>query len=137
MKTNLFNLKSFFALTAFLLATSSALAIRAPEVPLEKRVEKAERIFVGKVINKEVDGDWVKADLLVEKPLRNAEKDSKIPITYRKNIGNQPIYDITVGSKGVAILTDKHKDRYWLGHARFEKMEKLEEIEKLVKKADE
>ena len=111
-----------------------AFAIRAPEVPLEKRVEAAEKVFVGKVINKKVDGEWVRAELLVESPLRNAEKEAKIPVIWRRELGDLKIYDVTVGSKGVALLLDKHEGRYWLGHSRFEKLDKLEEIEKLIEK---
>lgn len=111
-----------------------AFAIRAPEVPLEKRVEAAEKVFVGKVINKKVDGEWVRAELLVESPLRNAEKEARIPVIWRRELGDLKIYDVTVGSKGVALLLDKHEGRYWLGYSRFEKLDKMEEIEKLIEK---
>lgn len=82
--------------------------LRAPEKPLAERVHGADSVFVGKVINRVADGDWVRAELLVEEPLRDVHKGDKFEIIWRAKIGDMPIYDVAEGVRGIAILDDKH-----------------------------
>lgn len=113
-------------------AASAAGAVRAPTQPLAQRVQEAEMVFLGKVVNKTVDGDWARAELLVEEPLRNAEKGAKVAVTWRIMVGTFFIYDVAAETGGVAILKDKHEGRYWLRDDKFEKPEKLAEVKALV-----
>lgn len=113
--------------------TPIAAGSRAPTKPLSERVQQAETVFLGKVVNKVVDGDWAQAELLVEQPLRNAKKGMKIDVTWRITVGSFFIYDVADGTQGIAILKDKHKNRYWLRADKFEKPEKLAEVKALIK----
>lgn len=128
-----------FLAFAFLTASSPCLfAIRAPTKPLAERVAAAELVFVGKVVHKVVEGDWVRAELVVEEPLRGVEKKQRILVIWRATIGGRPIYDTAEGTRGIAILGDKHEGRFWLRDDKFEEVEKLAEVKKLLKaKADE
>lgn len=101
---------------------------RAPTKPLAERLREAETVFLGKVVNKVVDGDWARAELLVEEPLRNAEKGAKVAVIWRIKVGTFSIYDVAAGTRGVAILKDKHEGRYWLRGDKFENPEKLASV---------
>jgi hypothetical protein len=117
-----------------LCAGSTALAtIKAPTKPLSERVENAETVFLGTVVNKVVTGDWARAEILVEEPLKNAEKDAKVEVIWRIKIGGLPIFDTAAGTQGVAILKDKHEGRFWLRSDKFEKPEKLDAVKDLIK----
>ena len=118
-------------LTLFILASATG-AVRAPTPPLEERVKAAESVFVGKLINKVVEGDWVRAELLVQEPLKNTKKDEKVLVIWRATIGGQPIYDTPEDSRGIAILGDKHEGRYWLRSDKFEPVDKLDEVKKII-----
>lgn len=122
-----------FVLFILVTMTTDVLAIRAPTKPLAERVKAAEAVFVGKVVNKVTVGDWVTADLLVEDALVNAKLDQKIAVTWRATLGGRPIYDTAAGSRGIAILNDKHQGRYWLRGDKFEDVKKLAEVKKLIK----
>ncbi|MBT3199130.1 MAG: serpin family protein [Phycisphaerales bacterium] len=111
---------------------STKFAVRAPTPPLKNRVAAAETVFLGKVVNKVVTGEWATAELLVEESLRNAEKGKKTKVTWRIKLGNFHIYDVPEGSRGIAILKDKHKGRYWLRSDKFEKPNKLAEVKGLI-----
>ena len=120
-------------LLAVLLATSTSLfAVRAPTKPLSERVKAAELVFVGKVINKIVEGDWVRAELIVEEALHGVKEEQKVLVIWRATIGGQPIYDTAAGTKGIAILGDKHEGRFWLRDDKFEPVDKLAEVKKLL-----
>ena len=112
---------------------SSAFALRIAIEPLEKRVEKADKIFVGKLVNRVDDGDWVRAELVVETAVHNVKKGDKVDVIWRKTIGGHKIFDSQEGDRGVAILIDKHQGRYWLRGDKFENIKKLDEIKKLAK----
>lgn len=113
--------------------TAVGLSVRAPTEPLKERVRAAETVFVGKLINKAVEGDWVRAELLVEEPLVSSKRDSKIEVIWRATIGGTPIYDTDENSRGIAILKDKHEGRYWLRDDKFEDLNKLAEVKKILK----
>ncbi|MEM9348495.1 MAG: hypothetical protein AAGB26_18150 [Planctomycetota bacterium] len=118
---------------AMLITVSAATTeTRAPTEPLEKRVKAAELIFPGTVINKKIDGEWARAELLVDSPLRGVEKGQKIEVIWRMTLGGTPIYDAAEGQQGVALLGDKHEGRYWLRDDKFEDLDKLEKIEELL-----
>ena len=124
-------------LLIFLITISPALAeTRAPTEPLPKRVEKAEVIFLGKVTNKKVEGDWAKAELVVEEPLKNVRKGEKVEVIWRIKLANLRIYDTDDETTGVAILSDKHQGRYWLRSDKFEKPEKLDEVKTILEEAE-
>ena len=139
--------KSIFlaALCAFLpihpLAAEPAIAkpadrgdLKAPTKPLAERVGGADSVFVGKLINRVEDGDWVRAMLLVEEPLRDVQKGEKIQVIWRKKIGDIAIYDAAEGDKGIAILDDKHEGRYWLRDDKFEPLDQLDLVKELIAK---
>jgi hypothetical protein len=42
------------------LPTTASFAIRAPTPPLKHRVAAAETVFLGKVVNKVVTGEWAR-----------------------------------------------------------------------------
>jgi hypothetical protein len=113
-------------------ASTTVAVSRAPTKPLKERVQKAETVFLGKVVNKQVEGDWAKAELLVEEPLRDAEKGAKIAVTWRIRVGNFFIYDVAEDTQGIAILFDKHEGRFWLRADKFEDPEKLDEVKALI-----
>jgi len=125
-------LRLVLAPCVLLTLTTGAIALRAPTPPLKDRVSAAETVFLGKVINRAEDGDWVRAELLVEQPLRNAEKGMKIEVTWRTRVGSFFIYDVAEGTRGVAILKDKHKGRYWLRADKFEDSSKLAEVKAMI-----
>ena len=127
-------MKTIISLITLLSLCSSAFALRIAIEPLEKRVEKAEKIFIGKLVNRVEDGDWVRAELVVETALHNVKKDEKIEVIWRKTIGGHKIFDSQEGNKGIAILIDKHQGRYWLRGDKFENLNKLDQIKKLIKK---
>jgi hypothetical protein len=127
-------LTSFIALTLTTVTESTA---KAPTKPLPERVANAEAVFLGKVINKKVEGDWARAELLVEEPLKNAKKGAKIEVIWRINLGNLPIYDAAEGTRGVAILKDQHEGRYWLRSDKFEKPDRVDEVKGIISAAAE
>ena len=89
-------------------------------------------MFVGVVTNKVVDGEWVRADLLVETPLRNAKQGKKVEVIWRATVDGMPIYDTAAGTKRIAILDDKHEGRYWLRDDKFEDLANLAKVKKLI-----
>ena len=118
----------------FLVMMPSAFGVKAQPKSLKERVKDAELIFVGKVVNRVVKGDWVRAELVVEKPFRGVKKGEKVKVIWRKTIGGREIYDTGENTRGIALLKGKHEGRYWLRADRFEGGEKLEEVKKLVVK---
>jgi len=133
------NLKSLIFMPAILLILTTVVMAdtRLPTKPLKERVNAAETVFVGKLINRVEDGDWVRADLLVETPLHKAKKDTKVQVTWRKNLGSRVIYDAAEGTKAIAILGDKYKERYWLRADKFESVDQLDEVKAIIKAAAE
>ena len=109
-------------------------ALKAPTKPLAERVGGADSVFVGKLVNRVEDGDWVRAELLVEESLRDVQKGEKIPVIWRKMVGDVPIYDAAEGAKGIAILDDKHEGRYWLRSDKFEPLDQLDLVKELIAK---
>jgi len=123
---------SALMLCVLLTITAASLAIRVPTPPLKTRLAAAETVFLGKIVNKAVTGDWARAEILVEEPLRKARKGAKVEVTWRIKSGNFRIYDVADGTRGIAILKDKYKGRYWLRGDKFEKPEKLAEVKGLL-----
>ena len=103
---------------------------------LRDRVNAAEKVFLGKLINRVEDGDWVKAELLVELPMKNAEKGANVAVIWRKKLGNKTIYDAVEGTRGIAVLKDRHEDRYWLREDKYEKPAMFAEVENILSGAD-
>lgn len=126
----------WLGVTCALLAISGALALMAPTEPLAERVRKADIIFVGKIVNRVVDGDWVRAELLVEEPLRNAKLDEKKPIIWRASISGEALRGGAEGTRGIALLTDQHEGRYWFRADKFEPLTALPEIKRLLAPAN-
>lgn len=125
---------SAFCMALLILLTPALARTVAPTQPLEKRVKDAELIFTGKVINKTIQGDWARAELLVDESLRGVIKGDKIKVIWRIEIGGQPIYDAAEGQQGIALLGDKHEGRYWLRTDKFESLDKLEKVKELLEK---
>lgn len=142
-----------FVLALALSGTSGALSM-APTPSLEKRIADGRLIFVGKLVNRVQRGDWVQAELLVEEPLKNVKKGDTVPVIWRlllvggrsvaapvegnpgiakvQTVGAEPMFDRAAGARGIAILGDKHKGRYWLRADKYEDVSKLGEVKKLV-----
>lgn len=110
----------------------------APPRPLGERVAEAEKVFVGTLVDREVDGDWVRAELRVDTPLRGVKEKERVKVVWRKRVGEFKVDDAPAGKRGVAILKDMHEGRYWLRADKFEPLDKLDEVKKcLAGKADE
>ncbi|MGE9271504.1 MAG: hypothetical protein ACQKBU_11935 [Verrucomicrobiales bacterium] len=123
---------ALIGLFAILALTSPTHAIQAQTKPLSIRVQQAQCVFVGKVIHKAVEGDWARAQLLVEEPLAGVKKGQKVDVLWRLRIASQPLFDTPEGSRGIAILTDLRDGRYWLRHDRFEDLKKIEEVRRFI-----
>jgi len=102
-------------LMALFMSTISNGSIRLKERTLEERVADADLIFVGKVIDKQVSGEWAKAKLVVEEPIAGVKKGDKIPVTWRVSIKGHYIYDTEEGLHGLVMLknSNQHQSRYW------------------------
>ena len=112
--------------------SKTSLTSRAATKPLAERINLAKAVFVGKVVNKVIDGDWARAELLVEEPLAGVTQGQKLEVTWRKTIGGRTIYDTPEGSRGIAILIDKRQNRYWLRSDKFESVELLNQVKELI-----
>lgn len=102
--------------TLFMLpSVVSATTIKVDKRTLEERVSDADLIFIGKVINKQVSGDWATAELLVEEPITGVKKGDKVKVTWRIQVNGHHIYDTEEGLRGLSMLknTNKHKGRFW------------------------
>jgi hypothetical protein len=92
-----------------ILATATSLA---PEESLEKRVQSAEKIFVGTLINRKVlEDDWCHADLKVTRVIAGVTVDELIPVQWRPEAAT---YNAKENQVGLAILRYKDGKRYWL-----------------------
>ena len=102
-------------LMALFMSTISNGSIRLKERTLEERVADADLIFVGKVIDKQVSGEWAKAKLVVEEPRAGVKKGDKIPVTWRISIDGRYIYDTEEGLHGLVMLKsgNQYQRRYW------------------------
>lgn len=109
----------------------------APVDSLEKRLDAAKLVFVGKIINRSEDGEWVQAELLVEDPVLNIKKGGLVPVIWRKTAGGTAIYDAQEGLRGLAILDGYHKGRYWLRSDRFEDVALAAEAKRIIAARDE
>ena len=78
----------------------------------------------------------MRADLVVEESLKDAERGAKVEVIWRATIGGRPIYDTAEGTRAIAILKDKHEGRYWLRDDKFEDVAKLAEVKKLIEAKD-
>lgn len=105
--------------------------------PLARRVEGAETVFVGKLINRTEEGEWAQAELLVVEPLKNARKGDTVQVIWRMRLGQMRIYDARKGQQGIAILGDKHKGRYWLRADKFEPLAHLGAVKTILGGAEE
>ncbi len=126
-------------LIALVLLSPAFLALRAPVEPLETRLKKAETAFVGTIVDLERKDGWARGFLLVEDPLKNAVVDQKIPVIWRHQMpgglaigGGLLSFNPDEGTRGIAILTDQHEERYWLRDDKFEPVKKLDEVRKLL-----
>lgn len=120
-------------LAALMLVPSALGTTRVRTAPLADRVREAELIFTGKIIDRQIDGDWARAKLLVSEPLRGGEKGQMVEVVWRVRVGDLVIYDAQEGFRGVALLKDKRDGRYWLGHDKFEGLGRLEKIKQIIK----
>ena len=98
----LLSIASALSLCLVLVLSGSTLALSlAPRRPLEKRVENSQLIFVGKLVNRVQNDDWVQAELLVEEPLKNVKQGEKIPVTWRL---------VMVGGRSVAVPVEGNSE---------------------------
>jgi hypothetical protein len=108
----------------------------APPRPLAERVAEAEKVFVGTLVDRVEDGDWVRGKLRVDTALRGVEEKQQIKVIWRKRVGDFQVYDAKQGARGIALLGDKHEGRYWLRADKFEPVEKLDEVAGLMARKD-
>ncbi len=120
------------ALLSFFFVAQVAVALRVAPLPLAHRVQQAETVFVGKLVNKVVQGEWVQAELLVEEPMKNAVLNRMVKVVWRSEIDGMPIYDVAEGVRGIAILSDQLDGRYWLRADKFEEVKRRNEIAALI-----
>ena len=106
---------------------------KAQPVSIERRVAEAKLVFTGKLINKKIKGEWVEAEIHVEQAIRGVKKGQKIPVIWRASINGRPIYNAAEDTRGIAILKDKNKDRYWLRADRFEMLKLKDQVIKANK----
>lgn len=104
----------------------------APTPPLAERLREAEKVFVGTLVERVEDGEWVRAALHVDEPLRGVEEKERVEVIWRTRVRDLQVYDAGEGSRGIAILKDKHEGRYWLRADKFEPLAKLDEVRKLL-----
>ena len=135
-KTNLIYKGMIFTFAMLLMTSALQADTKLPAKPLADRVTAAEVVFVGKLIDKEVQGDWATAKLVVTEALHNVKKDQTIDVTWRIKIGDRPIYDVAQGTERIAILKDKRKDKYWLRGDKFEDLGKLDAVKQALKDAE-
>ena len=106
---------------------------RLPSESLQKRVEGAKAIFVGVLVNRVENGDWVEAELKVDEALKGVEEDATVHVTWRRYVGGKEIYNANEGDVGLAILDSKHSSgRYWLRADKFESVEWTNAASKLL-----
>lgn len=101
---------------------------RAPLKSLTERVDEAEKVFAGKLINKKVEDEWATAELLVETPFSKTEKGLKIPVMWRTSLGGNKMYNPEEGTRGVAILKPSNDGKYWLRTDTFLDISELEKV---------
>ena len=136
----------------------------APGKPdaFEHLLIKAETVFVGRVINRTVDGDWVRAELVVEDALWNAQPRERVPVVWRSklsrverfsntvdtdagmSLGDQAaaLYDAQEGDRALAILSYKETavypslGLYKLSKSRYVFLDKLKKAKDVLKYKD-
>ena len=103
---------------------------RAPTKPLAERVQEADKVFVGVLINRKLlKGDWCHADLKVTRAIKGVRAGEPVPVLWRPGIAH---YDAREGQKGLAVLKPAHGDRYWLRSDTFEDAALAEQAVKLL-----
>ncbi len=137
MKINFMN-KILLGVFSTLMLGACTQAVQAtsrklPE-PLSERVKLADAVFLGTLKNKVVKGDWATAELHVDKALSGAKAEQIFNVTWRIKLSNMVIFDVKEGARGIALLKGKHKERYWLRADKFESVEKLAEVQRMVNK---
>lgn len=103
---------------------------RAPVEPLEKRLKEANLVFVGEITKSIEENGWVLAELKVTSSLKGLNKTKTVNVILGKYLMNPKKF--IVGSKGIVILSDQHKARYWFRDDKFEDLDKLKEVKKLL-----
>ena len=77
---------TFVAFTAAMLLSAFAARadIRAPTKPLATRVQEADKVFVGVLINRKLlEGDWCHADLKVTQAIKGVKAGELISVLWR------------------------------------------------------
>lgn len=120
-----------FSAAAMLLSTFAAKAdIRAPTKPLATRVQEADKVFVGVLINRKLlEGDWCHADLKVTQAIKGCEIGELVPVLWRPMIAR---YDAKENQKGLALLKPTYEKRYWLRSDTFEDAKLTDQAVKLL-----
>lgn len=122
----------FVALTATILvqglvATADS---RTRKKPLATRVEAAEKVFVGSVVNlKLLAGDWCHADLKVDQAIKGCKVGEIIPVVWRPVIAK---YDAAPNQAGLAVLKGAFKERYWLRSDTFEDIKLAKQAQEIM-----
>lgn len=133
MKNGLISKAHFLVLMGLLLSSVSVSAmLKAQPKTLKERLEEADKVFLGKLTKRVVKGQWVMAELVVEKALKNVKKGDKVKVIWREKIGGKILFNAVDGAEGVAILSDKHEGRYWLRSDKFEDIKTLRKVENFV-----
>ena len=99
---------------------------------LSERVRGVKTVFVGKVINKVIAGDWARAELEVLTPLKNTKKGAKVSVIWRVKISGRGLFDIAEGAKYMALLKGKHEGRYWLHGEKFKNEKQLNQVKSFI-----
>ena len=101
----------------------------APTKPLPTRVQEAEKVFVGVLMNRKLlEGDWCHADLKVTQAIKGVKVGELVPVLWRPKIAR---YDARENQKGLAVLKYSHKNRYWLRSDTFEDAKLAEQAMKV------
>jgi len=106
--------------------------LRAPVEPLARRVQEAQKVFVGVLVNrKDLEGDWCHADLKVTRPIKGVQVGELVPVLWRPRIAR---FDARENQTGLAVLKHQHDKRYWLRPDTFADAKLAEEAIKALDK---
>lgn len=99
---------------------------------LKQRLQAAKMAFIGQMVKREESGDWIQAELQVLEPIFGVEKGQRIGVTWPKKISDRFIIQ-GQQPKGIAILNNQYKDRYFLDEEKFESLEKLDAVREILR----
>ena len=119
-----------FAVAAMIACASMQARTLAPEVPLKKRVQEAEKVFIGVLKNKKIlEGDWCHAELKVTHAIKGVKVDELVPVVWRPKAAQ---FDAKINQQGLAVLKNSHNKSYWLRPDTFADVKLAEQAAKAI-----